>query len=349
MRMPPRLRVETLLVAARRTFGPGRSEALIDALAAESGLHPSNIERALDRALELSPTEAQLEAMLARAPQRTAVMVILAANVFLAPLRAIAWALAQSDRVIVRPSRRAPTFARRLVAAAPALELELVELDPEAIAALELPEGAAIHAYGTRPTLDAIAAGAQRGVELELHGPGFGAMIGDAEDYVAAAAEIAEDIALFDQAGCLSPRIALVVGADAARAADALHRALESVGDEIPRRTLAPVETAALLRSRDAATFAGRALEGSEHLILELPEATLAPAGRVLVIASVARVEDAIARLQVPELATIGVSMAYEARVRAAFPQLRLAPLGEMQRPPLDGPVDLRVLPRSRV
>ncbi len=342
MRMPPRLRVETLIVAARRTFGPGRDEALIQALAAESGLHPSNVERALDRALELSPTEAQLEAMLARAPQRTAVMVILAANVFLAPLRAIAWALAQSDRVIVRPSRRAPTFARALVAAAPALELELAEVDPDAIAELALPEGAAIHAYGTQRTLDAIAARA--GVALELHGPGFGAMIGGPEDYVAAATEIAEDIALFDQAGCLSPRLALVIG-ETGPAVDALHRALTSVGDEIPRRTLEPAETAALLQSRDAASFAGRALEGSEHLILELPRATLAPAGRVLVIASVASVEEAIARLQIAELATIGVAGRYEARVRAAFPRLRVSALGEMQRPPLDGPVDLRVLP----
>ena len=40
--------------------------------------------------------------MIARAPSRAAVLVILAANVFVAPFRAIAWALAQSERVIVR-------------------------------------------------------------------------------------------------------------------------------------------------------------------------------------------------------------------------------------------------------
>lgn len=341
MMMPPRLRVETLLVAARRVFGAGRDDAIVDALAEESGLHPSNVERALNRALELSPTDAQLDAMLARAPQRTAVMVVLAANVFLAPLRAIAWALAQSERVIVRPSRRAPLFARALIEAAPALEIELAEIDPDAAFDLELPEGAAIHAYGSRATIDAIAARAR--VATELHGPGFGAMIGTADDYVAAASEIAEDVALFDQSGCLSPRIAFVIG-DVTHAADAVHAALTSVGDEIPRRTLEPMETAALLKTRDAATFAGRALEGSEHMVLELPDVALAPAGRVLVMVSVRDVDEAIAKVPRDELATIGVSMALESRVRAAFPRLRISALGEMQRPPLDGPVDLRVL-----
>jgi hypothetical protein len=64
----------------------------------------------------------------------------------------------------------------------------------------------------------------------------------------------------------------------------------------------------------------------------------------VLVMVAVRDVDDAIAKLQREELATVGVSMALESRVRAAFPRLRVSALGEMQRPPLDGPVDLRVL-----
>lgn len=344
MRMPPRLRIETLIVGARRVFGPGRDPALVHALARESGLHVSNVSRALDDVLELNPTDANIEAMVARAPERTAVMIVLAANVFVAPFRAIAWALAQSDRVIVRPSRRAPTFTRALVEAVPALEIDLRELEPEQVApaVAAMPPGSAVHAYGTRATLDAIAANTE--VATELHGPGFGAMIGTADDYVAAAADIAEDVAVFDQGGCLSPRIAMVIG-DAELAADALHHALTRIGDEMPRRTLDPVESSAILRSRDAATFAGRALEGSEHLILELPEAALVPAGRVLSVVSVRDVADAIARLRTfPDLAIVGVALDVAGAVRKAFPGLRTASLGRMQRPPLDGPVDLRVL-----
>lgn len=340
MKMPPRLRVETLLVAARRVFGAQRDAALVDALAAESGLHRANVTLALDQVLELHPTDAQLDAMIARATERTAVLVVLAGNVFVGPFRAIAWALAQSDRVIVRPSRRSQTFPRALIAAVPALELELASLALEDIPELirGLPGGSAVHAYGSRETLDAIAAHAR--VPTELHGPGFGAMVATAEEYVAHANAIAEDIAVFDQTGCLSPRVALVIG-DATVAATALHEALERIGVVIPRRTLDPEETAALVCSRDAAIYAGRALEGSEHLVLELPQATLAPAARALVVVAASDIDDAVARLRaLPDLAIIGTTF----DLRATFPRLRIAPLGRMQQPPLDGPVDLRVL-----
>lgn len=340
MKMPPRLRVETLIVAARRVFGARRDSAVVDALAAESGLHRSNVMLALDQVLELHPTDAQLDAMIARATERPAVLVVLAGNVFVAPFRAIAWALAQSDRVVVRPSRRSETFPRALIEAVPALEIELAHFSheelPSAIAAL--PPNSAVHAYGTRETLQAIATHA-RGA-IELHGPGFGAMVATTDEYVAHASAIAEDIAVFDQGGCLSPRLALVIG-DGAIAADALHGALARIGEMIPRRTLDPGETAALMASRDAAIYAGRALEGSEHLILELPAATLAPAGRALVVVAVTDIDDAVARLRaLDDLAIIGTTF----DLRATFPRLRIAPLGRMQQPPLDGPVDLRVL-----
>ena len=357
--MTPRLRIETLIVAARRVFGLARDPALVHALAAETGLHASNVSRALDDVLELEPTDEDLEVMMKRAPARSAVLVILAANVFVAPFRAIAWALAQSERVIVRTSRRSPMFARALLEHVPALGVELLPLSDDvtgdvrrAIAAL--PDGAAVHAYGSRATIDAVGEeAALRGVVAELHGPGFGAIVASAEDIVANAEAIARDDAFFDQGGCLSPRVVLAIG-DATSAVDALHRALGRVGDEVPRRTLDPVESSALARSRDAAIFAGRALEGSEHIILELPEATLAPAGRALVVVPATSADDALARLRAlgPELATIGTSNDLEWKVRAAFPAVRVSHLGRMQRPPLDGPVDLRSLlheePRER-
>jgi len=351
--MTPRLRIETLIVAARRAFGRERSTALIQTLAAETGLHPSNVSRALDDVLELEPTEEDLEAMIARAPERSAVLVILAANVFVAPFRAIAWALAQSDRVIVRTSRRAPTFARALLEHVPALGVEVLPLGDDANADVQsalraLPPGGAVHVYGSGPTVDAVAEqAALAGVAAELHGPGFGAIVAESEAIVANAEAIARDVAFFDQGGCLSPRVVLVVG-DSTAAADALHRALGRVGDEVPRRTLDPVESSALARSRDAAIFAGRALEGSEHIILELPEATLAPAGRAVVVVGARNAAEAVSRLRAlgPELATIGTSDDLDALMRNSFPGVRVTHLGRMQRPPLDGPVDLRSLAR---
>jgi acyl-CoA reductase-like NAD-dependent aldehyde dehydrogenase len=347
----PRLRIETLLVAARRAFGPRRDPALVHALAVESGLHAANVSRALDEVLELEPTDEELALMIERAPERTAVLVILAANVFLAPFRAIAWALAESERVIVRTSRRAPTFARTLIEHVPALGIELLPLSDdaardmrEAIAAL--PAGAAVHAYGTSATIDAVAeAAALRGIHAELHGPGFGAIVAESEAIIANAEAIARDVSFFDQGGCLSPRVVLAIGNSSA-AVDALHRALARVGDEVPRRTLDPVESSALARSRDAAIFAGRALEGSEHIVLELPEATLAPPGRALVVVPATSSADALSRLRAlgTELATIGTSSDLEGVVRSSFPSVRVAHLGRMQRPPLDGPVDLRTL-----
>jgi hypothetical protein len=339
VKINPRLRIETLLVAARRVFGKERDPAIVHALAAESGLDIHNVMLALDHVLELHPTDAQLDAMVSRAPERTAVLVVLAGNVFVAPFRAIAWALAQSDTVIVRPSRRAVTFPKALIDAVPALEIQLSPILPDDIpnAIAALPDGAAVHAYGSQATLDAIAPHA---TIAELHGPGFGAMVAHDDEYIEAASAIAEDIAVFDQGGCLSPRVAFVIG-DASRVAEALHGALGNIGESIPRRTLEPAETSAMMRSRDAALYAGRVLEGSEHLVLQLPEAALAPAGRALVVVSVKDIDEAIRKLKtLDELAIIGTTF----DVRAQFPRLRIAPLGRMQKPPLDGPVDLRVL-----
>lgn len=343
--MTPRTRVEALIVAARRVFGPGRAPALVAALAEESGLDPRNVIWALDHALELSPEDEDLARMCAGAPHHSAVLVVLSANVLTAPFRAIAWALAQSERVLVRTSRRAGTFTRALLDAVPGLGLALTTTsdDPaadvqEAIASL--PKGAAIHAYGGAATMESVARLAQ-GLELELHGPGFGVIVDRPEVLIEHADAIARDVAAFDQGGCLSPRVVFVLGS-AGGVSEALHAALGRVGADTPRRTLEPSELASLKRLRDAALYAGEALEGPEHLVVELDRATLAPAARALCVTATADVDDAIARVRSlgPELASIGTSVP---AIAAAFPSVRVSPIGAMQRPPLDGPVDRRL------
>ena len=101
-------------------------------------------------------------------------------------------------------------------------------------------------------------------------------------------------------------------------------------------------DSSELARFRDGAVFAGRALEGAHHLVVDLggaPGVPLGPVGRTLAVVSVRDVDEARARLASPELACVGTD-----RPDAfADARVRVAELGAMQRPPLDGPVDLRV------
>ena len=80
-----------------------------------------------------------------------------------------------------------------------------------------------------------------------------------------AARGLADDVVVFDQRGCLSPRIALVLG-DEARAsalADALHAELERLDVSIPRGAVPAEERAAAGRYVATMTYACRALVGT--------------------------------------------------------------------------------------
>jgi hypothetical protein len=348
-----RARVEAALAAARVAFGPGRDRAIDRALADESGLSLGTISWALEEVLELHPSREALALMSARAQPRAAIAVLLAGNVPTAPLRAVVWALAAAPHVIVRPSRRATAFVAHWLAAAPALaaHVELVPLseDPAADAhrAIErLPEDSAVHVYGGEATIAAVAAAAApRGIATELHGPGLGAIVARSEEIVASATAIAEDFAAFDQRGCLSPRLLLSIGdaSAAERAATALDRALAAIGAQRPRGRLDPEESASIARARDAAIYAGFAIEGRDHLIMVVERPAPGPIGRVVPITPVANVDEASGALA--PLRAVLTTVAHGREPPLELPAgVRRAPLGAMQRPPLDGPVDLRPL-----
>ena len=61
--------------------------------------------------------DAELDALIAGVTPRERVHVILSPSVFVAPLRAIALAVASSDHVTVKPSKREPHFAHALIEA----------------------------------------------------------------------------------------------------------------------------------------------------------------------------------------------------------------------------------------
>jgi hypothetical protein len=202
--------------------------------------------------------------------------------------------------------------------------------------------------------VEALTAGLDAGVIVRAHGTGMGvAVVGTGDDEGEAAAALARDVIPFDQRGCLSPRVALVEGgaARAASFARALHEALGALGERVPRGPLDDATRAEIALYRAAVEAVGEIHEGRGH------EVGLDPAPRALVLPPAARVVHVVpagtgeaAALIAPwarYLTSVGGADGPLARVvRAAARWARAAALGQMQRPPLDGPVDLRSLGR---
>ncbi len=329
-------------LAAARAVHADRAH-LAAPIAASTGLSPEGVELGFD-CLERDATDAELRALVASAGDAARVHVILSANVFVAPLRAIAIARAASACVTVRPSPRDPTLAAALVAAAgdPAVSIAMGR---------DLPAQAdRIDVYGRDETIATVRSLARPGVVVRGHGAGLGVayVADDPADPGAAAEALAADVVPFDQRGCLSPRIALVEGP--ASRADAFARALDvrlsALGSRVPRGALTPDERREGVRWRETLAFTGHVWPGAHHLVaLAAPRMplTLPPAGRHVLVApvdSAAEGRDLLAPIA-RFVVTVGSGAAERARAVAPS-HARLAVLGQMQRPPLDGPVDLR-------
>ena len=334
--------VRAIVRAARAVVG--FRAALRDALVESSGLSGAGVELALTQHLELDPTDEELRRLVAHAGEASRVAVILSSNVFVGGLRALALARAASTHVVVRPSRRDPTFARALVEAAgdPALVLD------ESLDVGTVEEGE-IHVYGHDATIADIRARARPGVRVVGHGSGMGvAFISAAAALSEAARGLAEDVVPFDQRGCLSPRVALVEG-PATRAdafAEALHEELERLDLLVPRGPLPAEERAASDRYVGTMTYACRALVGTQHAVgVAPPGAPMipCPAYRHVHVASCPTEADARSSIEPLSRGIVAVgSDDVEAARRLAPPWARVSSLGRMQKPPLDGPVDLR-------
>lgn len=342
-----RQRLEQLLAGARRLADPrgGRAEERRERLRASTGLTRAGVDLALARCLELEPTAAELDALASSVEPSERSHVLLSANVFVAAHRAIALALAASPNVCVRASRREPAMATFLHEEAPGL-FDLVEtLEPAA--------GDQLFAYGNATTLATLSHTLPRGVRLHGHGPGFGLVVCDEfsvgdETLARFADELSQDIVLFDQRGCLSPRLVLFQGSEAS--ATRLARALAAAFDDWERRV--PVgnstedERAEAARYRATLSYSGQLLTAGRGVIGVGPldsAVTLAPTGRNL---HVLPVTDAVARAE--SLATHITTFSAQCSevlcraVAAALPRARQALPGRMQCPAFDGPVDRR-------
>ena len=320
---------------------------LVEAIVESTGLSPEGVDLGLTRHVEVDAGDPELAMLVERAGELPRVAVVLSANIFVGALRAIAIARAASDDVLVRPSRRDPAFARALVAEANRLgDTHLRIVDDLDIGSVEVGE---IHVYGRDETIAEMRTRASPAVRLRGHGSGMGvAWISADADLEGAARSLADDVVVFDQRGCLSPRIALVLG-DAARAsalADALHAQLERLEVSVPRGAVPADERAAAGRYLATMTYACRALVGSAHAIGIAPPGAplvLPPPYRTVHVAACASLEEAT-RLLAPlatGVVTVGSDDPGSAQLLAPS-WARIAVLGMMQRPPLDGPVDLR-------
>jgi hypothetical protein len=227
----------------------------------------------------------------------------------------------------------------------------------EVVETLEPTAGDHCWAYGSDSTLAELQRKWPKGILFHGHGSGFGVVVLEPNDLCstvaieALAAALALDTAAFDQHGCLSPRV-ILVEKDLDRTwqlGQALAQALAQREQEIPLGTLTPNERADIRRFHDTMCIAGRALPAGNGLVTTettpLPW-TLPPAGRVLHVRTVA---DAIADLRplAHALTTIAVNPTNgdaAARLEHTFPSARITSVGRMQRPALDGPVDLRGL-----
>ncbi|MCA9592376.1 MAG: proline dehydrogenase [Myxococcales bacterium] len=334
-------RVRRLLDAARRiadaedVFGKRARQVLVTT----TGLSPEGVDLALRECLEVNATDAELDALVSGVTPTARAHVLLAANVFVAPLRAIALALAQAPRVAVRASRREPTMATLLFEASRGAFRLVEELAPS--------PGDHVWAYGSDDTLAALRGELPAGVVLHGHGNGFGVAVLDAEagELAAAAKALARDVALFDQRGCLSPRVALVRGQPegAQSFARALAAGLAELQHDVPRGALSNSEASDLTRYRDTMTYAGEVFHAGKGVVgLDLlGNVLLAPVGRNVHVTRVTDLSAALAGLG-DAVAAVGISGPLADVARKALPGARQSPLGAMQTPPLDGPVDRR-------
>lgn len=316
-------------------------------LAPATGLSAENVEWALTHAFEVDASAQQIRQLVEATVVAPCAHVLLSANVFVGALRAIAIAVASSDRVKVRASRREPKTADLLLGA-----------DPEAfqlVTSLEVQAGEHVWAYGSDTTLSELRATLPRGATLHAHGDGYGVFLVEEvaslgqQEYAA----MALDVAAFDQRGCLSPRYALLPtsGGDARLFARRLLAALDDIQQRIPFGRVDAEARATTIRHRETWRYLGDVFESGAGLVtLDTSQLPCPPpnGGRTV---HVRVLDDPKAELVAQSARITAVGCLGRSRLvqelGALMPQARVSRFGQMQCPALDGPVDRRTDPQG--
>ncbi len=310
---------------------------LLANLIASTGLSAEGVRLALTHHLELTPAEDDLRRLIETTPRAESVHVMLSANVFVGALRAIAIACAAAPDVTVRPSSRDPHFATALVRAIDHPSVRLAESF--------VPTGGEIHVYGRDETITNVRNTAKNGAIVRGHGAGMGvAVVSNEADLDESARALTKDIVPFDQRGCLSPRVAFVFGLDRAHGfMRHLHRCLTLIEQLVPRGRLDKDELAEAERYASTVAYAGKLLRGATHAVGCSTAVLIPPTGRhvhVVALEDGENNKDALFSALAPIsrwVVTVGSDDG-----SWSLPHARSARLGEMQKPPLDGPVDRR-------
>lgn len=310
-------------------------EDLVHRIAKSTGLAHEGVRLALEDYLETSPSDADVHALVGRAGHADRVHVILSSTVFTAALRAIAVAWATAPNVVVRPSRRSPEFATALVRAIDDPSVTLApDLDASQI------ESGEVQVHGRMDTIARVRKGVRPGVDVRAHGPGLGvAVLGDG-DLLEAATALAEDVVVFDQRGCLSPRLVFAIG-DGERA-KAFGAMLASALDEsVPLGELSQEEISEAARFSQTMSFSGTLTKGKGGVVAVSGTPLIPPSGRHVHVVY-GTIDDA--RLHIEELSAFVTAVGIHGNVDPiiAPAHARVSPFGRMQHPPLDGPVDRR-------
>jgi hypothetical protein len=210
-------------------------------------------------------------------------------------------------------------------------------------------------ASGSDETIASVAARVQPPRRLVSYCHRLSVAAVDADRPTDSAARLAEDVALWNQLGCLSPVAVFVADRDpdgAAAFGAELAAALDDLEERWPRGQISPRASAAIAGERDEAEMraAGGAPvrlhrgTGSSWTVVAEADARIRPAplhrfARVHPVAGVAGLVEALTPVK-HHLACVGIGGFAERRsqVVAALCQLgvsRICPLGSMQAPPL--------------
>ncbi len=353
-----KIRIAALVSAAKqlrtRLLTSASDEPELTALVASSGSSVEGVRLALERCLETEVSDEDISRLISLVHRNFGATegttwVLLSSNVFTAPLRALALAAAVGSRVQVRTSRREPVFTRLLHQRASEQFGIVDELQPQ--------PGDVVLAFGSDEVLAQVAADVPAGVRFVGHGHGMGiAIIGAGAELRRSAAQLALDVVLLDQQGCLSPRLVLVDQRnDVAHFVRLLTQELAKRETSIPLGLSSSLHQHERAWSKRVAEVLGQVTEAGSGWVAEFDadwvrqnQVPIPPPCRSLSLIAVQEPTEYLSALS-SLVTNVGVTGDDELRrvIREQLPRARVVELGTMQSPPLDGPVDLRGLTYS--
>lgn len=351
-----RPRREVALALARAAARWRRDAELSRRLPEDARLSPANVSAAVDvtaQALDADAMVALVECELGsgRPVRPWLVAHVLASNVPALAVPAIALACLAGAAVLVKSGRvdqvSGPAFRRALEAEDGDLAATVVTTywaggDVQAERAL-LAHADVVVVTGRDATVDAVVGrlGGRLDTRVVAHGERTSVVVvgrdavGEAD---AIARAIAEDVALHDQRGCLSP-VAVYVEHDVGAFAERLAAALDLVGLALPPGPLEPDERAAHRAAVAEAEWTGATVLGGARgtvLVGPTPRLRPSPGRRTVWVQPLSPLADVLPARRIECVGVAGAVVDTAALRRLGVS--RVCPPGRMQRPPLAWP-----------